>query len=155
MPIIHRFILCLLSSIVACGGATLIGAGHPAEKLLHEWYTGVLALFLIFFVILMSAALRGGLERSFWAIPISATLCYPAAAFAYIVYFSSFEPQRFANAVNQVQSSTDTSAVVRLFDIILLIFFIGPTISLAWLFGVLAGIAFLLIGRLALRFWTP
>jgi hypothetical protein len=96
---------------------------------------------------------RGGLERSFWAIPISAALCYPAAALAYIVYFSSFEPQRFVNAVNQVQSSTNTSAIVRLFDIILLIFFIGPTISLAWLFGILAGIAFLLIGCLALRFW--
>jgi hypothetical protein len=52
--------------------------------------------------------------------------------------------------VNQVQSSTDAS--VRLFDIILLIFLIGPTISLAWLFGILAGVAFLLIGRLAPRF---
>lgn len=152
MPIIHRFTLCLLSSLVAFVGATLIGAGHPAEKLLHEWYAGVLTLFLIFFVILMSAALRGSLERSFWAIPISAALCYPAAAFAYIVYFSSLEPQRFVNAVNQLQWSTGTSAVVRLFDIIILIFFIGPTVSLAWLFGVLVGGVFLLIRRLALRF---
>ena len=150
MPIIRRFTFCLLSSLVACGGATLIGAGHPSAKLLHEWYAGVLTLFLIFFVLLMSAALRDGLERSFWAIPVSAALCYPAAALAYIVYFSSFEPQRFVNTVNQVQSSTDAS--VRLFDIILLIFLIGPTISLAWLFGILAGVAFLLIGRLAPRF---
>jgi hypothetical protein len=151
MPVSHRFIVCSLSIVAAYGAAALIGVGHPAAKLLHEWYPGVLGLFLIFLAILMSVVLRGGLEKSFWAIPLSSALCYPAATLAYIAYFSSFEPQRFANVITQVQPSTGT-ALGHFFDIVLLIVLFGPTVSLAWLFGLLAGVAFLLIARLEPKF---
>jgi hypothetical protein len=148
MAISRRFIISILSILVAHGAMALIDAGHSAAKLLHEWYVGVLALFLISLVILMTAVLRGHLEKSLWAIPVSALLCYPAAAFAYVTYFSLFEPQRFFNSMTQVESSTGTFAFVHLLDMILLIVFWGPTVSLAWLFGILAGAAFLLIARI-------
>jgi len=100
----HRIMLCLLSTIIAFAGVALTGAGNPAAKLLHQWYYGVLAIFLAVFTALMVLVLRGNRERSLWAIPLSAALSYPAATFAYMAYFVSFEPQRLLNTLNQIRS---------------------------------------------------
>jgi hypothetical protein len=148
----YRPILCLFAVILAYGISALIGAGHPAEKLLHRWYGGILAIFLVSSWALMLITLRGPLEKSLWSIPVSAALSYPAAVFAYVAYFMSFEPQRFLSTLNHIQPEAGTFAGKRLFDILLLVLVVGPTVSLTWLFGAIAGVAFFSSGHLLTRF---
>jgi len=148
MGIKRRIILCVSSSLIALSGAGLLGVGQSAAKLLHVWYGGVLVPFVIFFTILMGIVLRSNLEKSLWAIPVSAALSYPAASLAYLTYFVSFEPQRFFNTLNQLQLTTSTFAPLQLLDAIVVILFVVPTASLAWLFGIFAGATFLLLAHL-------
>jgi peptidoglycan/LPS O-acetylase OafA/YrhL len=127
----------MLSVILAYGGVAISGAWEPTAKLFHRWSLGVLVAFLLIFLALMFLTLRGRLAKSLWAIPISAALGYPAATLAYIVYFSAFEPQRTLNSLTHSQ----------LLDVIVVLLFLGPTSSFAWLFGAVAGAVFFLLGR--------
>lgn len=134
----RRAILCVLSAILAYGAIAISGGWEPAEKLLHRWSLGVLITFLLIFTLSMFLMLRGRLAKSLWAIPICTLLGYPAATLAYVFYFSAFEPQRTLNSLIQG----------RLVDTIVVLLFLGPTISFAWLFGAVAGGVYLLLARL-------
>jgi hypothetical protein len=105
--------------------------------LLHRWSLGVLAVFLLIFVLSMFLTLTGRLAKSLWAVPISAALGFPAATFAYIAYFSAFEPQRTLNSLAHSQ----------LLDVIVVLLLLFPTSSFAWLFGAIAGTIFFLLGH--------
>jgi hypothetical protein len=118
------------------------GAWEPAEKLLHRWAQGVLISFLPIFLVLMILTLRVKRFRSVWAIPICAAIGYPAAALAYILYFSAFEPQRIINSFGQ--SGLANTAFMLLLVI--------PTGSFVWLFGAAAGLAFFLLSHLLNKF---
>lgn len=133
----HRAVLCSFSVLLAYGVAVMCGAWAPAAKLLHRWSLGVLVAFLLVFAIFMFLALRRGLAKSVWAIPISAALAYPAATLAYIVYFTAFQPQRILNSLARSSFADDAMVLV----------FVGPTGSFAWLFGAVAGAVFLLLAR--------
>jgi hypothetical protein len=148
IPIKLRVMLCLLSVVIAFGGSALIGMGHPAEKLLHERYSGVLTLFLIVFTALMVTALRGSLAGSLCIIPLSAAITYPAATFAYFAYFVSFEPQRLLHTLNQIRSMENMPSNGHILDVLILLLFVGPTVTLTWLFGAMAGVILFSIERL-------
>jgi hypothetical protein len=128
-----------LSVVIAYAGLTISGAWEPAAKLLHRWSHGVLIAFLLIFAVSMFLTLRGRLVNSFWMIPISAALGYPAATLAYVVYFAAFDPQRLLNSLGYGQTS----------DVLILLLFLGPTVSFAWLFGAIAGVVFFLLERAA------
>ena len=133
----HRIVLCFLSVLLAYGGVAISGGWQPAAKLLHKWYAGVLAIFLFVFIITMFLTLRGRIVRSPWPILISAVLSYPAATFAYIVYFAVFEHQLFFNTLKHIEVT----------GLVLMLFLFGPTISFAWLFGAVAGLVFIILRR--------
>jgi hypothetical protein len=133
----HRPMLCLLSVFFACVVTGISGAYGPAAKLLHQWYVGVAAIFVLIFAALMVFALRGRLNNSYWIVPASAALSYPAASAAYVIYFSIFEPQRLLNGISRID----------VLEAIAVVFLIVPTVSFAWLFGVSAGAAFILLQR--------
>jgi hypothetical protein len=116
----------------------ITGAWEPAEKLLHRWAQGTLISFLLIFLVLMILTLRVRRFRSIWAVPVCAALGYPAAALAYIVYFSAFEPQRIINSVGRSE----------LANVALMLLLVIPTSSLGWLFGAAAGLAFFLLSYL-------
>lgn len=137
--------LCFLSVVLGYGGVAVLGVWQPAEKLFHRWSAGVLAMFLVFFFVSMFLTLRGRIVRSIWVIPISAALSYPSAAFAYIVYFAVFEPQRFFNSVTHIQRLMNGYGQVL--EVIAMLLFIGPTIHFTWLVGAIAGAVFFLLGR--------
>jgi CDP-diglyceride synthetase len=134
----RRVLLCLLSTLIACGGMVLSGLWEPAEKLLHRWANGVLICFLLIFLASMIVTLRVKLSRPIWVVPICAALGYPAASLAYIIYFSTFEPQRIVNSFGQGEPMTA----------IFMLLLVMPTGSFAWLFGAIAGLAFFLLSRL-------
>jgi hypothetical protein len=115
-----------------------VGLVGTRRKLLHRWANGVLISFLLIFLALMIVTLRVKLSRPIWVVPICAALGYPAASLAYIIYFSAFEPQRIINSFGQSGPAT------AIFMLLLAI----PTGSFAWLFGAIAGVAFLLLSRL-------
>lgn len=129
--------LCLLSVLLASTAVFTSGAWEPAARMLHQWSVGVLMIFLLIFAVSMFLALRGRLARSPWTIPVSAVLACPAATLAYLVYFSMFEPQR-------IMKSLAHSGV---FDAIVILVFLVPSSSFAWLFGAVAGAAFYFLGR--------
>ena len=133
----NRAILCVLSALVAYGAVAFSGAWEPAARLLHRWTQGLLLLFVLIFVLSMFLTLRGRIARSFWVVPISAALGYPAATLAYIIYFATFETQRLLNSLSQS----------NLFGAIVVLLFVGPTASFAWFFGAIAGAVFFLLGR--------
>lgn len=145
----HRMMFCLLSNLVAVGVAALLGAGLPAAKLLHQWYPGVLVSFVAILTVLMSVALRRGRKTSLWTIPTSAALSYPAAALAYVSYFGLFEPERFANTFGRFGYATSPFVSTKTLDLVVVILFVMPTISFAWLFGIISGAAFHLLWQAA------
>jgi hypothetical protein len=126
-----------MSAFFACGFIFVSGASQLATKLLHRWYTGILATFLIFFIAVMFLTARGRLAKSPWLIVIGAALGYLAVSLAYIVYFSLFEPERFSNSLRIVDLTSG-----------IMLFLSGATISFAWLFGAIAGLLFIILRRL-------
>lgn len=145
----HRIMFCLLSNLVAVAVAALFGAGLPAPKLLHQWYPGVLVSFVAILTVLMSVTFRRGRETSLWTVPTSAALSYPAAALAYVSYFSLFEPERFANTFGRLESATGPFVSTKALDLVVVILFVMPTISFSWLFGITSGAAFCLFSQAA------
>jgi hypothetical protein len=118
----RRVVLCLLSVILALIGVAVSGTWHQGAKLLHVWYVGVLAFFLIIFSTFLLLSLGGRLVRSAWLIPISAVLSYPAFAFAHLAYFAIFEHQRFASGLMHLTISDVPG-------LLLMCFVLLPTIS--------------------------
>jgi peptidoglycan/LPS O-acetylase OafA/YrhL len=128
MGLKRHIAICLLSIGVAYGLFAVMGGWQPVEKLLHRWSMSVFVIFALVFTIALFLSLRGGMSKSLWIIPMSAILAYCVSIFAYLAYFTFFEPERLLNTL----SHTPTSDVGMLL-------LIGPAFSLVWLFGAVAG----------------
>lgn len=144
----HRIMFCLLSNLVAVAVAALFGAGLPAPKLLHQWYPGVLVSFVAILTVLMSVTLRRGRETSLRTIPTSAALSYPAAALAYVHILRYSSPSALPMLLTGLNLRQAHSFRRRRL-ICCVILFVIPTISFAWLFGIISGASFHLFSQAA------
>jgi hypothetical protein len=135
MRVGRRFLIWTSGIVISIGLLAVTHGSQTAEKLLQKWFFGVVLLFFILFAVLTVFAVRENVVRSLWVVPVGAVLAYPAAVLSYVLYFTVMEPTRFA---------------MKHFwwpDILFGIL-IGPTISLAWVFGGLAGLSVFLLSRI-------
>jgi len=131
--------LCIAATVLACGLLVLLGAHRPAATYLHRWFPSVFAAFLVLFAGAMSLALRGWIGRTPWAVLVGALLGFPVAALAFHLCFAVLEFARWRAS----------GAITPLPAILYMTLLLGPTVSLAWLFGAVAAALFLVLRRLA------
>lgn len=131
--------LCIAATALACGVLMLLGAHRPAAAYLHRWFPAMFAIFLVLFAGAMSLTLRGWIGRTPWAVLVGALLGFPVAALAFHLYFAAFEYSRWRTS----------GAMTPLPAILYMTLLLGPTVSLAWLFGAVAAALLLLLRRVA------
>jgi hypothetical protein len=133
---IRRAISCFVSIFLAASVIFAIGGWRPAAKSLHEYYIGVLFIFLSSYFTIMFFISKRKLIESYLIIIVGAALAYPVSIFSYVTYFAVFENEMLVKAIKYLK-----------FDAILTMMAFFPTVFLVWLFGGLVGAFILLLNR--------
>jgi hypothetical protein len=138
---VYRTGLCLLSILLACSAVYFSGAWEPAAEKFHRWSLRLTITFLLIYTPAMLLTLRTRIVASAWLIPICAALGWFGASFAYIIYFASFETERFGTLFR-------TDIFTDIFAFVAIVFLIMPLVSMAWLVAAIAAGLFHLMNRI-------
>lgn len=109
----------------------------PARRLLHVWYVGGVSVFLVGFLLAMLVLLRGRVQHSYWPILIGGLLGWGMSAVAYVMYFRIFGFDRFGGALLSISYIQHLQ----------ILFAVTPAVTFSWLFGMVAGLWFVLLRR--------
>ena len=137
---IRRAAVSLCSVAIALGvfGVALEPLTALARKSFHVWYTGIVGVFLAIFAAGIVAFLRGPAARSIWPVAVATVWGWISSAVAYVVYFSAFEFERFANSMR----------IAGIWLELYFLFVIPPLMTFSWLFGALVGLSFVCLRQL-------
>ena len=132
-----RILLCFIAIFLAFATIWMSGSWKNGVRPMEGIYLGVLGIFLILYALTMIAITSTDFARSYWLIPVAAFLAYPVTTLAYFTYLATFRLESLHRAFEQIEPWRFIAMT-----------FIGiPTASLAWLFGALAGTAFVILSR--------
>src|ERR1700730_9258 len=91
----QRVVFCLFSMVFAAGLLAIFDGGRSAAKQLHIYYSGVLSVFFIVYLIVMLTISQTKISQSYRLIFVTAILAYPVATFSYVIYFIIVDTNMF------------------------------------------------------------
>ena len=132
-----RISLCLVAIVLALATVAMTGGWKSGARSLQDFYFGVLVTFLFLYTLTMFAITSTRFATSYWLIPVAAFLAFPVTTLAYYGYLATFQREALLSAVQRIEP----------LGLVAMTFVAIPTLSLAWLFGALAGTVFVVLSR--------
>ena len=137
MRIAARIFVCIVAIAVALATVAMTGSWKTAARSLQDYYFGILVTFLVLYTLAMIAITSTSFAESYWLIPVASFLAFPVTTAAYFGYLAVFQHEALFSAIHRID----------FLGLVAMTFIAIPSSSLAWVFGALAGMVFIVLSK--------